>query len=47
MGRIILISMEEVMGRNGVNALLKLASLTPLMETYPSDTTELAFSFDT
>ena len=47
MGRIILIYMEEVMGRNGVNALLKLASLTPLMETYPSDTTELAFSFDT
>jgi len=39
--------MEEVMGRNGVNAILKLASLTPLMETYPSDTTELAFSFDT
>ena len=47
MGRIILLSMEEVMGRNGVNAILKLASLTPLIETYPSDNAELAFPFDT
>jgi predicted hydrocarbon binding protein len=47
MGRIILLSMEEVMGRNGVNAILKLASLSPLMEAYPSDNTELAFSFTT
>jgi hypothetical protein len=47
MGRIILLSMEEVMGRNGVNALLKLASLSPLIETYPSDNTELAFPFTT
>ena len=47
MGRIILLSMEEVMGRNGVNAILKLASLAPLMETYPSDNTELAFPFGT
>jgi len=47
MGRIILLSMEEVMGRNGVNAILKLASLTPLMEEYPADNTELAFPFDT
>ena len=47
MGRIILLSMEEVMGRNGVNAILKLASLSPLMEAYPSDDTELAFPFNT
>ena len=47
MGRIILLSMEEVMGRNGVNALLNLASLSPLIETYPSDNTELAFPFTT
>ena len=45
MGRIILLSMEEVMGRNGVNAILKLASLSSLMETYPVDNTELAFPF--
>jgi len=47
MGRIILLSMEEVMGRNGVNAILKLASLSSLMEAYPADNTELAFSFNT
>ena len=47
MGRIILLSMEEVMGRNGVNAILKLASLSSLMEAYPADNTELAFPFHT
>jgi hypothetical protein len=47
MGRIILLSMEEVMGRNGVNAVLKLASLSHLIENYPSDNTELAFPFKT
>ena len=47
MGRIILLSMEEVMGRNGVNALLKLASLPSLIENYPADTTEPAFAFST
>ena len=47
MGRIILLSMEEVMGRNGVNAILKLATLPELIETYPSDDTELLFPFKT
>lgn len=47
MGRIILLSMEEVMGRNGVNALLKLASLSSLIENYPTDTAEPAFAFST
>ena len=47
MGRIILLSMEEVMGRNGVNAILKLAALSPLMEAYPEDDTKLAFPFKT
>ena len=47
MGRIILLSMEEVMGRNGVNALLKLASLPSLIENYPSDNAEPAFAFST
>ena len=35
------------MGRNGVNALLKLASLPSLIENYPSDTAEPAFAFST
>ena len=47
MGRIILMSMEEVMGRNGVNALLKLASQQSLIENYPSADTKLAFPFST
>jgi len=47
MGRIILLSMEEVMGRNGVNAVLKLASLSSFIQKYPLDNSELAFSFST
>ena len=47
MGRIILLSMEEVMGKNGVNAILKLASLSSLIENYPSDNSERTFSFET
>ena len=47
MGRIILLSMEEVMGRNGVNALLKLASQPALIENYPADDTKLDFPFST
>jgi hypothetical protein len=47
MGRIILLSMEEVMGRNGVNSILKLASLSKFIETYPSDDTIRAFPFQT
>jgi predicted hydrocarbon binding protein len=47
MGRIILLSMEEVMGRTGVNAVLKLASLSPLIENYPPDDTKLEFPFTT
>lgn len=47
MGRIILLSMEEVMGQNGVHALLKLASLPSLIDNYPPDTTQLAFPFST
>lgn len=47
MGRIILLSMEEVMGRNGVHAILKLASLTSLLDNYPPDNAERAFPFST
>jgi predicted hydrocarbon binding protein len=45
MGRIILLSMEEVMGRNGVNAVLKLASHPSLIENYPVDDAKLEFPF--
>ena len=47
MGRIILLSMEEVMGGNGVHAVLKLASLLDLVDNYPSDNREREFSFST
>lgn len=45
MGRIILLSMEEVMGRNGVNAVLKLASHPSLIGNYPPDDTKPGFPF--
>jgi predicted hydrocarbon binding protein len=45
MGRIILLSMEEVMGRSGMHALMKLAQLPEFVEAYPPDTTDLAFPF--
>ena len=47
LGRIMLLSMEEVIGRNGINAVLNLASLSNLIENYPPDDTSLAFSFST
>jgi predicted hydrocarbon binding protein len=47
MGRIILLSMEEILGRNGINAVLNLASLSALIENYPPDDTKLDFPFST
>ncbi|MEP0804680.1 MAG: 4-vinyl reductase [Chloroflexota bacterium] len=47
MGRIILLSMEEVMGKNGVHAVLKLASLQSLLDQYPADNAERQFPFST
>lgn len=47
MGRIILLSMQEVMGMNGVHAVLKLASLSSLIDNYPPDDREREFSFST
>ena len=47
MGRIILLSMDEVMGQMGVNAVLRLASLSSLIENYPPDNTERNFPFST
>jgi len=45
MGRIILQSMEEVMGRDGVNTVLHLASLESLIDNYPLASAERTFPF--
>ncbi len=47
LGRIMLLSMEEVIGRNGTNAVLNLASLSSFIENYPPDDTNLDFPFST
>jgi len=46
MGRIILLAMEEVMGRNGVSAVLGLAKLRHLVNNYPPNDFDRQFSFD-
>ncbi len=46
MGRIVLLAMEEVMGKNGLNAILNLARLQHLSSGYPPADFELAFAFD-
>jgi predicted hydrocarbon binding protein len=45
MGRIILLSMEEIIGRNGVNAILRLGNLSSLIGNYPPDNNDMDFSF--
>ncbi|MFQ5435487.1 MAG: V4R domain-containing protein [Anaerolineae bacterium] len=45
MGRILLHSMEEVMGRNGLNALLNLTNMRQLIQEIPPDNLERAFDF--
>ena len=46
MGRIVLLAMEEVMGRNGVNAVLNLARLQQYIGDYPANNFEKDFSFE-
>ena len=46
MGRIILLALEEVMGKNGVNAILNMAKLQHLINNYPPDNLEKAFPFE-
>ncbi|MBL8161687.1 MAG: 4-vinyl reductase [Anaerolineae bacterium] len=43
--RIFLDAMEEVMGKNGLNAVLHLATLDELIGNYPQDNLEKAFDF--
>jgi predicted hydrocarbon binding protein len=46
MARIILLSLEEVLGRNGVNAVLNVAGLHHLIGTYPPNNFDPAFPFE-
>ncbi len=46
MGRMFLLALEDVMGRNGVNATLNLAGLGHLVNNYPPNDLELGFKFD-
>lgn len=47
MGRVILLGMEEVMGRNGIRGVLRLNSLEALAENYPAASNERTFPFET
>ncbi len=46
MGRILLLAMEEVMGRNGVNAILNLAQLRQLVNNYPPNNFDREVAFE-
>ncbi len=45
MGRIALLAFEEVLGRNGLNAVLNLAGLAHLIRNYPPNNLDRAFPF--
>ena len=47
LGRIVLLAFEEVMGKNGLNTVLNLASLSSLIDNYPPDNDKRAVSFET
>ncbi len=44
-GLITLKALEEVMGRNGLNAILNLANLSQYIDNYPADNLEKGFDF--
>lgn len=46
MGRIIFFALEEIVGGNGLNAVLNLASLSQFIDNYPPHNQSLEFSFD-
>lgn len=46
MGRIILLGMEEVISKGGVDAILHLAELEDLIQNYPPSKPEKSFSFE-
>ncbi len=46
MGRILILSLEEILGRNGVNSVLTVSGLHHLMSDLPPDNFDLDFPFD-
>jgi predicted hydrocarbon binding protein len=46
MGRVILLAMEEILGHNGVNAVLNLVNLPEYMNNYPSNNQDFNFPFE-
>ena len=44
-GRIMIQSLEEVMGKNGLNAILNLAGLNHYIDNYPPDNLDKGFDF--
>ncbi len=46
MGRIVLAAAEEILGQNGIRAVLKLARLPELIDNYPPNNLDLAFPFE-
>jgi len=47
LGRILLLAFEEVMGKNGLNAILNLASLSSLIDHYPPEDEQRIVPFKT
>ena len=45
MARIFVLAMEEIMGKNGLNAILNMAKLPNLIDNYPPDNLDKAFDF--
>lgn len=45
MGRIIILALEEIMGKNGLNAILNMAKLPKFIDNYPADDLEKGFDF--
>jgi len=44
--RLAILSFEEVMGKNGLNAILNLAGLSNLIDNYPPDNLDRSFDFE-
>ncbi len=45
LARIYIMAIEEVMGKNGLNAILNLAGLSHLIDNYPPDNFDKEFDF--
>ena len=47
LGRIVLLAFEEIMGKNGLNAVLNLSSLSSLIDNYPPNDDQRTVPFET